>query len=122
MAPVCDSVHRVGVSVPACTTGHITEGVPVQRGLYPGGSLSRGVSVHGGSLSRGISVQRGSLSRGGLFPEGSLSRRDLFPEGGSLSGGLCQGDPQNHVPQTEISPSLCTGMEFYWNAFLLKRS
>ena len=30
--PVCDSVHRRGVSVPACTTGHMTRGVSVQYG------------------------------------------------------------------------------------------
>ena len=37
--PVCHSVHR-GISVPACTTGHMTRGaVSVQ------GSLSGGVSV-----------------------------------------------------------------------------
>ena len=38
-----------GVSVPACTTGHMTRGVSVQGGgLCLGGSLSRGVSVQGG--------------------------------------------------------------------------
>ena len=37
--PVCHFVHRGGVSVPACTTGHIT-----------GGSRSRG-SLSGGPLS-----------------------------------------------------------------------
>ena len=37
--PVCHSVHRVGVSVQACTTGHMTRGVSVQ---------GRGVSVRGG--------------------------------------------------------------------------
>ena len=77
---VCDSVHREGVFVPACTTGHMT-GVSVQGGPCPGGSLSRGLSVQGvsvwGSLSRG-SLSRGFLSRG------SLSR-------GYLSGGLCPG-------------------------------
>ena len=46
-APVCDSAHR-GVSVPACTTGHMT-----------GGSLSGGSLSEGGSLS-------GGLFRGGL--------------------------------------------------------
>ena len=57
---VCDSVHRE-VSVPACTTGHMTGRVSVWGGLCLRGSLSRGLSV------------RGSLS------------------GGSLSGGLCPG-------------------------------
>ena len=108
---VCHSVHR-GVSVPACTTGHII------GGLCPGGSLSgeglclgrvsvqRGVSVQGslsGGLCPGVSVwgslSRGSLSGGlspgGLCLGGSLSRRGvsvqeggLCPGGGSLSGGL----------------------------------
>ena len=50
-----------GVSVPACTTGHMTGRVSVWGGLCLRGSLSGGVSV------------RGSLS------------------GGSLSGGLCPG-------------------------------
>ena len=46
------------VSVPACTTGHMT------GGLCQGGSLSRvGVSLSGGSLCLGeVSVQGGSLS------------------------------------------------------------
>ena len=41
---VRDSVHREGVSVPACITGHMTRGVSVQ-----------GVSVHGESLLGGPS-------------------------------------------------------------------
>ena len=80
--PVCDSVHR-GVSVPACTTGHMTGG---QGGLCSGGSLSRGplsrgVSVQGGLCPGGDSVQGVSV-QGGLYPGGSLSR-------GSLSRGMC---------------------------------
>ena len=53
-----------GVSVPACTTGHMTRG-----GLCAGGGglcPGRGVSAKG----RGVSVQGG----GSLFREGSLSR------------------------------------------------
>ena len=61
--PVCDSVHS-RVSVPACTTGHMTRGVSVLGGLCPGGTLSRG------SLSRGASLS-GDLCPGGM---GSLSR------------------------------------------------
>ena len=57
---VCDSVHG-GVSVPACTTGHMTGGlsreVSVQGGLCLGG-LCPGGSV-GGSLSKGVSIQGG---------------------------------------------------------------
>ena len=61
-----------GVSVPTCTTDHITRG----------GSLSR-ESLSGG-LCPGASLSRGSMSEG-LCPGGSLSR-------GSLSGGVCQED------------------------------
>ena len=53
--PVCHSVPKGGVSVSACTTGHMTRG-----SLSRGGSVQRRVSVHRGSLSRG-----GSLSGGG---------------------------------------------------------
>ena len=48
--PVCDSVHR-GVSVLACTTGHMT------RGSLFRGSLSWGVSVQGGVSVWGVSAQ-----------------------------------------------------------------
>ena len=75
------SVHG-GVSVPACTTDHITRGslskvVSAQRGLCPGWSVSRVVFVRVVSV-QGVSV-RGvwSLSRG----------ESLCP------GDLCQGDP-----------------------------
>ena len=71
---VKNSVHRgVGVSVPACTTGHMTGGslftgvsgeVSVQRGLCPGGPLSRGVSVQGGLCLGGLCSGWGSLSSG----------------------------------------------------------
>ena len=68
--PVCDSVHR-GISVPACTTGHMFKGVSVWGDLCPGGSLFR----------KGDLCPDGSLSCGGLFPGvsvwGSLSRRSL---------------------------------------------
>ena len=43
--PVCHSVHR-GVSVPACTTGHMTRGVSVQ-GISVWESLSRWVETPG---------------------------------------------------------------------------
>ena len=94
--PVCDSVHR-GVSVPACTTDHMTRGlcpgVSVQGSLSRMGSLSSPgwVSVQSkvGSLSRGVSVQgfsvQGCLCPGGLCPGGTLSRVCLC-QGGSLLG------------------------------------
>ena len=50
--PVCHSVH-MGVSVPACTTGHMT------RGLCAGG-----VSVQGGLYLVGVPVQEGGLCPG----------------------------------------------------------
>ena len=88
---VCHSVHG-GVSVPACTTGHMT-------GRY----LSRGVSVQGRgslseeSLSMGVSVWGVSIY-GGLCPGGSLS-------GGSLP----ERDP----------PTVTSGRyASYWNAFV----
>ena len=64
--------------------GVSVQGVSVQGGLCPGGSLSRGVSVQGASLSRGVSVQGASLSRGVSVKGGSLSRGSLST--GSLSG------------------------------------
>ena len=93
--PVCHSVHR-GVSVPACTVGHMTLGVSVQRvsvwgglclrvsvwgGFCPGKSLSGGLCTGGlcvgGSLF-GVSVHRGlclgCLCPGGLCVGGSMSR------------------------------------------------
>ena len=45
------------------------EGVSVQRGLYPGGSLSRGVSVRGVSL-RETPIR---LHAGGMLPTGMHS-------------------------------------------------
>ena len=95
--PVCQSVHK-GVSVPACPTGHMTRGslfgglclggglcpgvVSVQRGLCPGGFLSKGLSV------QGVSVQGGLCPRGGLCPGGvSVQGEGLCLGGGSLSGG-----------------------------------
>ena len=90
---VCDFVHR-GVSVPACTTGHMT-----------GGSLSsrevsvRGVSVWGSLSGRGCLCLAGGVSvwgslSGSLCSGGSLSRGGLCLGGpclGSLSRGLCLG-------------------------------
>ena len=100
-----------GVSVPACTTGHMTRrvsvwGASVQGGLCPGGggSLSRGRGIY---VQGGLCLEAGSLSGGGvsvwggvsvqgegLYPGGSLSRgrvsvqgKDLCPGGGSLSRG-----------------------------------
>ena len=69
-----NSVHRRwGVSVPACTTGHITRGRgSLSRGVSVRGSLSRGISVWGFSVQGG-SLSQGSLS-GGLYRGGSLSR------------------------------------------------
>ena len=67
------------VSVPGCTTGHMT------RGCLSGGSLSMGDlcpggSVQGGSLSMGISVH-GGICLGGLCL------------GGLCPGVLCPGGP-----------------------------
>ena len=71
-----------GVSVSACTTGHMTREGSLSRGE---GGLSRGVSVWGESGGRG------SLSRGrGVSVQGRLSGGNLCP-GGFLSGGLCSG-------------------------------
>ena len=64
------------VSVPACTTGYMTRGIPVGDGLFPEG-LCLGGSVWG-SLSRGESLCRGSLSwegGWGFCPGRSLSER-----------------------------------------------
>ena len=97
---VFHSVHRWrggGVSVPACTTGHMTWGLSLSRGvLFPAGSLSGGLcpggSLSGGSLSRRVSVQGVSV-QGGLCPGGVSVQGGLSPEGGSLSGGVSvQGD------------------------------
>ena len=49
------SVHGVGVSVPACITGHMTEG------LCPGGLCPGGVSVKGGLCPGGSLFQEGSV-------------------------------------------------------------
>ena len=78
------SLFTGGVSVPGCTTSHMT------RGSLSGGSLSKGDlcpggSVQGGSLSMGISVY-GGICLGGLCP------------GGSLSGGLCLGVSLGRLP------------------------
>ena len=74
------SVSVQGFSVPG---GYMSKG-GLCSGLYPGRSLTRGISVQGGlcprgSLSKGVSVQ------GSLCPRGSLSK------GFSVQGGLCLG-------------------------------
>ena len=68
---VCDSVRGGGgISVPACTTGHMTRGVSVWgvsvwgflvsvQGVSVSGVSLSGGSLSGGSLSEGFSVQRG---------------------------------------------------------------
>ena len=87
---VCDSVHR-GVSVPACTTGHMT-----------GGSLSGGLSVQGESLSRAGLCPGGSLSGGGLCPGGSLSVQGASLSRGSLSReGSLLGRKKNVIHQED---------------------
>ena len=63
-----------------------TGGVSVQEGLCPGGALSREVSVQ----RRGVSVQGALCSGGSLFR--GLSVQGVLTRG-SLSRGLCQGDP-----------------------------
>ena len=68
------------------------------KGLCPGWSLSRVVSVQGG-LCPGWSLSRWSLSRlvsvqGGLYPGWSLSR--VFCPGWSMSRGLC---PRESLPK-----------------------
>ena len=70
--PVCHSVHRGDLSVPVCTTGHMTRGSLYGRrslwrvsvgGLCSGGPLSRVISVR--EVSRGVSVQEGvSVQKG----------------------------------------------------------
>ena len=55
-----------GVSIPACTTGHMTRGVSVQGGLCPVGISDQGIFVRGdlcpgGLCLGGISVQGESL-------------------------------------------------------------
>ena len=86
--PVCQSFCSWGrgVSVPACTTGHMTKG-SLSRGVCVQGVCVQGNLCPGGSLSI-RSLSRGPLSRVGVYVQGeSLSR-------GSLSrGGLCHGDP-----------------------------
>ena len=63
---LCDSVHvGGGLSVPACTTGHMTRGFSVQGGVsvWGRGSLSLGglCPGWGQSLSQGVSVGRVSV-------------------------------------------------------------
>ena len=112
------SVHR-GVSVPPCTTGHMTrgvsvQGVSVQGGLHPGVSV-QGVSIQG-VLSPGESLSRSSLSggslsgslcpggfcpgeslSGGSLPRGPLCLGEVSVWGRSLSGGLCPGGSMSGV-------------------------
>ena len=56
-----------GVSVPACTTGHMTRGGLCPGGSLSGGSLSRGVSVWG------VSVRDPPVRVGGTHPTGMHS-------------------------------------------------
>ena len=139
--PVCQSFCSRGgwgegeVSVPTCTTGHITRRGSLSRGGFclgvsVQGSLSRGVSVwgiyvQGRSLSSGVSVQ------GGLYPGGSLPRVSLSKGGGvcwgisvqgvsvqgvSVQGGLCWGDP---LPDRDPPGTVTSGRyASYWNAYL----
>ena len=79
-----------GVSVPACTTGHMTRrvsvwGASVQGGLCPGGggSLSRGRGIY---VQGGLCLEAGSLSGGGVSVWGGVS-----VQGVSIQGGLCPG-------------------------------
>ena len=105
--PVCHSVHRGGwVSVPACTTGHMTGG-----GVLSGGSLTAGLCL--GGLCPGRSLFRG-LCPVHLCPVGSLSRRvsiwrGICP-GGSPSGGSLLGRPLHMVMGGRHAS--------YWNWFL----
>ena len=119
---VSDSVHRGGVSVPACTTGYMTRGVSgsLSRGslsiggFCPGVSLSTGVSVQGVSVQR-ISVQgvsvggfclwvsvwggvclRGALSRGSLSR--GFSAQGVSVWGVSVQEGLCVGSVLGSPP------------------------
>ena len=105
---VSHSVHR-GVSVPACTMGHMTGGLCPGGVSVQGESLSRGSLCPGGSLSEGLclgvsvwgslsggSLSRGSLCRGvsiqGVSVEGVSVQRDLCPGGVSVRGVLCPGE------------------------------
>ena len=93
---LCVILFTGGVSVPACTIGHMTRGVSVQGDFYPGGSLSSCLCLVG-SLSRG-SLSRGSLSGGlsrGVPVQGSVS-------GGSVSGGI------------SVQGGLCPGVSVQW--------
>ena len=110
-----------GVSVPACTTGHMTRGgspsmgVSVWEGLCPRGVLSRGVSVQGESLSRGVSVWgvsvQGGLCLGGFCLESLSEGVFVSLSGGSLSEGSLSGRPPHTVMRGRYAS--------YWNAFLL---
>ena len=104
------SLFTGGVSVPGCTTGHMTRGCLSggslsKGGLCPRGSVQGGVSVHGdlckrGYLSGGVSVW-GGLCLGGSLSGGSLCRGSLsrgVPVWGSLSGGLCLGVSLKRLP------------------------
>ena len=105
---VSHSVHR-GVSVPACTTCHMTRGYSVQGSLSRG-SQSRVVSVWG-SLCPGVLCHR-SLSRGGLCPGRSLSRGSL-PRGVSVQGGLCPGGSLSRGSLSRgisVQGGLCAGV------------
>ena len=98
---LCVILFTRGISVPTCTTGHMTRG-SLSRGSLCGRSLS------GGSLSRGlylgVSVQGVSVC-----PGGSLSGMGSV-QGALCPGGLCQGDPRMITHGWYAS---------YWNAYLL---
>ena len=77
---VCRSVQRRGVSVPACTTGHIT------GGLCPRGSLSGESGV--------------SLWEVGVSVWGDPCLRERF----SVQGSFSQGDPSGQTPYGNERP------------------
>ena len=77
-----------GVSVPACTTGHMTRGISVW-GSLPGGLCLGGGLFPGGSLSGGLCLSlSGGLCLGGSLSGGHLSR-DVSVHWVSVQGGLC---------------------------------
>ena len=106
--PVCHSVHREGVSVPACTTGQMTREVSVQVGSLSGVSV-QGVSVQVGFLSRGVCLG-GSLSRVSLCGGVSVQGWGLCPGVGSLSKGSLSGRSLSRGGVPVQGWSLCPGV------------
>ena len=94
-ACVIPSVHREGVGIPACITGHMTKG-----------SASRGV-LH----PRGVCIQEGFASKRGLHPgvEVCIGGGGLHPEG----VGRTPPPPVYYRIQ-----STSGRYASYWNAFL----